>query len=307
MTKRDAAAPGRPKQGTAPSGGSEVHAVTSVGARLKIGISACFMHPDPARVAFAKKTLQYIEQSMAQWVMSGGALPLMIPSPAGDRAAEVAPGGVHFDDYAQWLDGLVLHGGADVWPGSYGETPLQAQWSGDRIRDEYEQELVKAFVAAGKPVFGVCRGLQLINVAFGGTLYQDIATQQPGARVHRDGDIYDENFHDLDVVPGTRLAKLLAGATSNKINSIHHQGIKDLAPGFVVEARCPDDGMIEAIRYTGGTAGLARPTYVAAVQWHPEFHRPDLGTLDDSALLTDFLEAAGAARTHVREASPAAT
>ena len=254
--------------------------------RLKIGISACFFHPDPARAAFASKTLQYVEQSMAHWLMACGALPVMVPSPAGDTAR----GEVHFDDYAHWLDGLVLHGGADVWPGSYGETPLQERWSGDRIRDLYEQALVQAFVAAGKPVFGVCRGLQLINVAFGGTLYQDIPTQQPQALKHRDAEVYDHNFHDLAVVPKTRLSLLLAGSSSYKINSIHHQGIKDLAPGFEVEARCPDDGMIEAIRHTG-------PGYVAAVQWHPEFHRPELGTLDDTPLLTDFLQACQAAKT----------
>jgi putative glutamine amidotransferase len=92
------------------------------------------------------------------------------------------------------------------------------------------------------------------------------------------------------VVPKTRLSLLLAGSSSYKINSIHHQGIKDLAPGFEVEARCPDDGMIEAIRHTG-------PGYVAAVQWHPEFHRPELGTLDDTPLLTDFLQACQAAKT----------
>ena len=260
--------------------------MTEPTSRLKIGISACFLHPDPARSAFAKKTLQYLEQSMAHWVMSAGALPVMIPSP--DGAA--APGEVHFDDYAHWLDGLVLHGGADVWPGSYGEQPLEVRWSGDRIRDEYEQALVKAFVAAGKPVFGVCRGLQLINVTFGGTLYQDIGTQRPEALVHRDAESYDCNFHQLELVPHTRLADLLADASSYKINCIHHQGIKDLAPGFVVEARCPDDGMIEAIRYSGAA-------YVAAVQWHPEFHRPELGTLDDSPLLHDFLAAAQTART----------
>ncbi|WP_332777937.1 gamma-glutamyl-gamma-aminobutyrate hydrolase family protein [Polaromonas sp.] len=253
---------------------------------LKIGISACFFHPDPARTAFASKTLQYVEQSMAHWLMSGGALPVMVPSPVGDTAR----GTIDFADYANWLDGLVLHGGADVWPGSYGETPLREQWSGDRTRDEYERALVKAFVAAGKPVFGVCRGLQLINVAFGGTLYQDIGTQRPGARAHRDGQVYDQHFHNLELVPQTRLSALLAGTKSYKINSIHHQGIKDLAPGFVVEARCPDDGMIEAIRRTGDS-------YVAAVQWHPEFHRPELGTLDDGPLLTDFLEAARLVRS----------
>lgn len=253
--------------------------------RLKIGISACFLHPDPQRAAFAKKTLHYIEQSMAHWIMAAGALPVMVPSPAG----ETARGEVHFDDYAQWLDGLVLHGGADVWPGSYGETPLREHWNGDRIRDEYEIALIKAFVGAGKPVFGVCRGLQLINVAFGGTLLQDIGTQQPEALVHRDADLYDHNFHQLEVVKKTRLETLLANATSYKINSVHHQAIKDLAPNFVVEARCPEDGMIEAIRHRG-------PAYVAAVQWHPEFHHPELNTLDDTPLLLDFLAAAQAAR-----------
>lgn len=254
--------------------------------RLKIGISACFLYPDPTRTAFAKKTLQYIEQSMAHWVMASGALTVMIASPAQDDASAPAQLG----DYAQWLDGLLLHGGADVWPGSYGETPLQERWSGDRIRDEYEQALMRAFIAEDKPVFGVCRGMQLINVAFGGTLYQDIGTQRPGSLVHRDADIYDHNFHALELVPQTRLAQLLPDAARYKVNSVHHQGIKDLARGFVVEARCPDDGMIEAIRHTG-------PAYVAAVQWHPEFHRSELGTLDDAPLLQDFLAAAQAAKT----------
>ena len=254
--------------------------------RLKIGVSACFFYPDPARAAFASKTLQYLEQSVPHWIMSGGALPVMVPSPTGDTAR----GDVGFDDYAQWLDGLVLHGGSDVWPGSYGETPLQERWNGDRNRDEYEIALVRAFANAGKPVFGICRGLQLINVAFGGTLYQDIPTQRPQALVHRDAVAYDLHFHDLAVEPGSRLDALLADQTSRKINSVHHQGVKDLATGFVVEARCPVDGRVEAIRHTGAA-------WVAAVQWHPEFHQPALGTLDDAPILQDFLNAARAART----------
>ncbi len=253
--------------------------------KLKIGISACFMHPDKTRASFAFKTLQYVEQSTAHWIMSGGALPVMVPSPMGSTAR----GNTDIDDYAQWLDGLVLHGGADVWPGSYGEEPMQDAWQGDRIRDEYEKALVHAFVKAGKPVFGVCRGLQLINVAFGGTLYQDIATQLPGSRLHRHAEIYDRHFHTLEIVPETRLSALFPCASSYKINSIHHQGIKQLAAGFVAEAHCPDDGVIEAIRHTG-------PSYIAAVQWHPEFHSAELGTLDDAPLLADFLAAATNAR-----------
>ena len=258
--------------------------------RLKIGVSACFLYPDPNRAAFAIKTLQYVEQSVPHWLMAGGALPVMVPSPTGDTFR----GDVGFDDYAQWLDGLVLHGGSDVWPGTYGETPMRDAWNGDRHRDEYEIALMRAFVAAGKPVFGICRGLQLINAAYGGTLYQDIPTQQPEAQRHRDPS-YDLNFHKVAMVQGTKLAQMLPEAEYT-INSVHHQGVKDLAPGFTVEARCPVDGMVEAIRHTGDA-------WVAAVQWHPEFHQAGQGTLNDDPILQDFLRAAQAARTP--SASPA--
>ncbi|MEJ6021434.1 gamma-glutamyl-gamma-aminobutyrate hydrolase family protein [Ramlibacter sp. PS4R-6] len=256
-------------------------------ARLKIGISACFMHADPNRALFTGKTLQYVEQSIAHWVMSTGSLAVMIPSPTGATQR----GDVTLDHYAQWLDGLVLHGGADVSPLSYGEQPLQEKWAGDKIRDEYEIDLVAAFERAGKPVFGVCRGLQLLNVAYGGTLYQDIATQLPDALSHRDASVYDRNFHGVEIVAGTRLAQLYPGAKRVKVNSIHHQAIKDLADGFVVEAVSPDDGLIEAIR----RPGAARP-YMAAVQWHPEFHQQGSDTIDDAALLDDFLAAARGVR-----------
>ncbi|PIV72275.1 MAG: peptidase C26, partial [Rhodocyclales bacterium CG17_big_fil_post_rev_8_21_14_2_50_68_7] len=177
--------------------------------RLKIGISACFFHADDQRPIFKGKTLQYIEQSVAHWVASQGALPVMVPSPEGDTSR----GTITHADYAGWLDGLVLMGGSDMWPGHYGEEPLQPHWAGDRIRDQYETVLSKAFVAAGKPVFGVCRGLQVLNVAFGGTLLQDIATLRPDSLAHRDATLYDRNFHSVEFVPGTRLARLYPGAS----------------------------------------------------------------------------------------------
>lgn len=255
--------------------------------RLKIGISACFMHADPARALFTGKTLQYVEQSIAHWIMSTGALAVMVPSPTG----KTQRGDVTLDHYAQWLDGLVLHGGADVSPLSYGEQPLQEKWSGDRVRDEYEIALVAAFERQGKPVFGVCRGLQLMNVAYGGTLYQDIATQVPQALTHRDASVYDKNFHSVEIVAGSQLSSLYPDAHRVTVNSIHHQAIKDLAPGFEVEAVSNEDGLVEAIR----RRDRAKP-YLAAVQWHPEFHLPGSATLDDAALLKDFLDAAAAAQ-----------
>jgi putative glutamine amidotransferase len=261
-------------------------AVPGAGERVKVGISACFFHADPKRPIFTGKTLQYLEQSIAHWVMSTGAIAVMIPSPTGDTQK----GDVGLDHYAAWLDALVLEGGSDVWPGSYGEEPLDERWRGDRVRDEYEKALLQAFASRGKPVLGVCRGLQLMNVAFGGTLLQDIDTQRPGEVRHRDAGLYDRNVHEVEFFPGTRLAEVFSGLSSATVNSVHHQAIKDLAPGFVVEARCPRDGLIEAIRRPG------RP-YMAAVQWHPEFHRRGEGTLDDRPLLDDFLQAARAART----------
>ncbi|MFN9212216.1 MAG: gamma-glutamyl-gamma-aminobutyrate hydrolase family protein [Betaproteobacteria bacterium] len=254
--------------------------------RPDIGISACFFHADPTRPIFTGKTLQYVEQSIVHWVQSAGAIAYLIPSPEGPTKR----GDVSLDHYAERLDGLLLEGGSDMWPGSYGEEPLRPEWSGDRVRDEYEIALIRAFVARGKPVFGVCRGLQVINVAFGGTLYQDIATQLPGALKHRDAALYDRNFHTVDLVPGSRLAALYPGVDNVAVNSVHHQGIRDLAPFFEVEARCPNDGTIEAIRYDNARGSVK--SYVAAAQWHPEFHdwtNPDI--LSGDRLLADFLGA----------------
>ena len=253
--------------------------------RIKVGISACFFHADPTRPIFTGKTLQYVEQSVAHWVMSSGALAVMIPSPEGDTRK----GDAALDDYADWLDALLLEGGADLSPMSYGEQPLDERWHGDRVRDDYERALLAAFAARGKPVLGICRGLQLMNVAHGGTLFQDIDTHRPGEVCHRNATTYDRNVHALEFVAGTRLADLFERTPNTIVNSVHHQAVKDLAPGFVVEARCPVDGMIEAIRKPG-------PTFMAAVQWHPEFHRSGEGTLDDRPLLDDFLGAARAAR-----------
>jgi putative glutamine amidotransferase len=248
---------------------------------LKIGISACFFHPDPQRAVFKGKTLQYVEQEMAHWVMQKDAMALMIPSPEGDSRRPGSRVGVA--DYARELDGLVLMGGSDVAPESYGEAPLRPAWAGDKIRDDYEIALYRAFVAKGKPVLGVCRGAQVINVAQGGTLYQDIALQVTGALNHRSWDIYDRNAHATAFVEGSGIARLYPGVTLTKTNSVHHQAVKDLGRELVVEAWSEPDHVVEAIRWTG-------PSYVFAVQWHPEFHdAEDASFIDDTPILDDFL------------------
>ena len=248
---------------------------------LRIGISASFVHADPARPIFKGMTLQYIEQNVAHWLMQRDALAFMIPSPAG--ATRRATSRVTLAAYAEALDGLVLMGGADVCPESYGERPLRPEWNGDKVRDDYEIALLRAFVASGKPVLGICRGLQVINVALGGTLWQDLGTQVPHALAHRNWSIYEKNTHATAMLPGTGLAKLYPATASVKTNSVHHQAVKALGKGLVVEARSEPDGIVEAVRGTGAS-------YLFAVQWHPEFHpEGDATHVDDRPILDDFL------------------
>jgi putative glutamine amidotransferase len=254
-----------------------------MGSRLpRIGISACFFHPDNERLIFKGKTLLYVEQSMATWVQSGGAVTYLIPTVAEGSRVTVA-------DYVDDLDGLVLHGGADVCPRTYGEEPLRPEWEGDEIRDRYELELIHAFHAAAKPVLGICRGAQLLNVAFGGTLWQDQVAQGGTERTHRSQELYDRNLHTVDLVEGTALAALYPGQSSVLVNSVHHQAVREVGDGLVVEARSSDDGIVEAIRLDD-PAGR----FVAGVQWHPEFFAGvDDGTmLDNAPILDEFLDRA---------------
>jgi gamma-glutamyl-gamma-aminobutyrate hydrolase PuuD len=250
---------------------------------LKIGVSARLFHPQPDAKGIQSKTLQYLEQSIAHWVMSRDVLVFMVPTV--DKDGLLHRSEVRLADYARALDGLVLQGGSDVSPSTYGETPLAPQWSGDRLRDVYEMELVHEFIEAGKPVLGICRGAQLINVAFGGTLYQDIPTQVAEAQVHVT-DAYERHRHDIRFEPGSGLARLYRGVEKPVVTSIHHQSVKALGRGLRVEAWSEPDGVVEAIRGTG-------KSYVLAVQWHPEFHHPgDKTVLNSAPILEEFLEAA---------------
>lgn len=250
---------------------------------LRIGMSARLFHPRPDATGLQSKRMQYLEQSVAHWVMSRDVLVFMVPTV--DKDSLFHRSNIRVSDYARVLDGLVLQGGADVSPLTYGEEPLDAEWAGDRLRDVYEIELLHEFVEAGKPVLGICRGAQLINVAFGGTLYQDIGTQLPESQAHVTA-AYEKNLHEMRIEPGSGLARLYPGVERTRINSIHHQAIKALGRNLRVEARSEPDGLIEAVRSSG-------KSYVFAVQWHPEFHAPgDAGLLDSAPILDEFLLAA---------------
>lgn len=250
---------------------------------IRIGVASCFFHADPKRPIFKGKTLLYLEESLAHWLMAGAAVPQLLPTPAAGVRADALLGGV---------DALVLQGGTDVAPESYGETPIRPEWAGDRVRDRYETELVRAALALDRPVLGICRGLQMLNVIFGGSLIQDIASQCPGFLTHREFERYDQLQHEVSIEPDSWLAGMYPGHARGRVNTVHHQAIKALGRGLQVEARSMPDGLIEAVRYQPTPAEKSVP-WIYAVQWHPEFQDPaDPALLPTAPLRDRFLEAA---------------
>lgn len=167
-------------------------------------------------------------------------------------------------DVLQRVDGILLTGGADVDPVLY-RRPKHESTEVDPARDAFEIPLSRAALADNVPVFAICRGVQVLNVAAGGTLIQDIPTETPTTTAHSLEQPKNAHAHDVQVTPGTRLASMLDAGQSPEVcsvNSRHHQAVGDVAPSFVVSAVSPD-GIVEAIE---------RPEseFCVGVQWHPE-------------------------------------
>ncbi|MEM6293623.1 MAG: gamma-glutamyl-gamma-aminobutyrate hydrolase family protein [Myxococcota bacterium] len=235
--------------------------------RPRIGVSCNFMHADPDRALFRGKALQYVETRMAASVWRAGGVPVLLVEVEDPDAIEAQMAD---------LDGLLLTGGADVAPQSYGETPMKPEWGGDPIRDAYEIELIKVAERRGIPILGICRGVQLMAVAFGGSLWQDINTQIEGTLVHRDWHRYDQLGHDVEVAAGSWLSSIYDGARSLGVNSIHHQSIRRVPEGFTVTATAPD-GVLEAIER------VTDDRFVMGVQWHPEWLEAERVATDPDA------------------------
>jgi len=185
----------------------------------------------------------------------------------------------------QRLDGLLLAGGVDLDPGSFGEAAHPRLGRTDPTRDQVELALTRWAIAEGKPVLGLCRGLQVINVALGGSLHQDLAAERPEAIKHdylpNAGWPRDYLAHEVALARGTRLQAVWAGPRV-AVNSMHHQGIKQLAKGLVPSALAPD-GLVEGIELPGDG-------FVVGVQWHPEvFESSDPRT---RRLFQQFVDAA---------------
>ena len=193
-----------------------------------------------------------INTSYVRAVIAAGGTPLLIPSDGDNGLAA---------EYLTLLHGLLVPGGEDVTPALYGEDPLRQVTFMNEDKDRMELALIRGAVERGMPVFGICRGIQLLNVCFGGTLYQDLPAQYPGVLGHaQDMAIRGQLTHRVTLEPDSLLEKLLGGEPLS-VNSYHHQAVRTPAPGFTVAARAAD-GVIE------GVEDLKRNLY--AVQWHPE-------------------------------------
>lgn len=185
-------------------------------------------------------------------VVDAGGLPVILPVVSGHG----------FDEWVECLDALILTGGEDVNPLMYGEPPHRALGGIDTARDEFELGLVRAWLASGKPLLGICRGIQLLQVALGGKLIQDINSENTRAFRHSQSAPRRDPAHEVEVVPGSTLAQLLETDGVVQVNSIHHQAVREPVKGFHVSARSKDD-IIEGIEATDGRI-------VLGVQWHPE-------------------------------------
>jgi putative glutamine amidotransferase len=185
-----------------------------------------------------------------QAVAASGGLPLLLPAQAGVGSLEA---------YAGLLHGLLIPGSpADVDPAHYGEEPHARLGPVNPLRTEFEMRMVRLALQRHVPVFGICGGAQVLNVALGGSLYQDIPSQVTKAYKHSGA---SEPAHTVDILPGTRLAAIL-GIGEMRVNSLHHQAVKAPGQDLVVSASSRD-GVVEAVE-------ISHAPFILGVQWHPE-------------------------------------
>ncbi len=215
---------------------------------------------------------EFVQESYTRAIREAGGLPVILP--IAGKAPDLVP------DYLQTLDGLLLTGGEDIHPSFYREIVLERCGAIDEDRDLFEVEMVRAARERTLPLLGICRGLQVINVALGGSLYQDL-TYRPGTSASHDApkEKRYESIHTVRVQPGSRLARILPPG-AYPVTSSHHQIIRDLAPGLAANA-IAEDGVIEGIEDP-------HAPFLLAVQWHPERMAPRV--VHQQALFQGFIQ-----------------
>ena len=234
---------------------------------ILVGIPAALQEPQDELGSGASM----VPQSYVRAVERVGGVPLLIPITDDKETLRAL---------FRLIDGLLLAGGVDIDPSCYSQEPHPNLGKVDPARDRVELTLTRWALRDGLPILGICRGIQTLNVACGGTLWQDLGVQVPAALDHRHqtGEPYHRLTHSVTIAPDSRLANLM-NTREIQVNSLHHQAPRDLGPGLQPVAWAPD-GIIEGLEVTVDA-------WVVAVQWHPEW------LLDDPCqlgLLQTFVE-----------------
>ncbi len=186
-------------------------------------------------------------------IQQAGGVPLPLPPQLSSRA---------WKRLATGLDGLLLTGGGDIDPALFGEAPHPTLYDVAPIRDTFEANAARWALEQHMPLLCICRGVQVLNVALGGSLYQDVITEPGTPLTHSQKEPRDQPTHTVKVAPGSRLADVM-GAEEVDVNSMHHQALKALGRGLVATAWAPDQ-LVEGVEMP------EHPSFVLGVQWHPE-------------------------------------
>ncbi|SEH10561.1 gamma-glutamyl-gamma-aminobutyrate hydrolase family protein [Thermoleophilum album] len=239
----------------------------TAGRRPIIGITGAI---ERARWSVWQAEAAVVARTYIDQVRDAGGMPILLPP---DDESALAP-----EYLLEHLDGLVLTGGLDLDPASYGARPHQATITGDGERDRFELALCYAAVEADLPVLGICRGVQVLNVALGGTLIQHVPDVVGDERHLPELGTYGS--HEVELVAGSLVARTI-GAERIVVHSHHHQAVDELGDGLVAVGRSLPDGIVEAIE-------VPERDFVCGVQWHTEEERPF------SPLLRELVERARA-------------
>lgn len=219
-----------------------------------------------------KEERQRQNETYIQAVLKAGGVPVLLPAVDAEEVIK---------EHAQLIDGLLVSGGPDMDPQYFGEQPVPELGAVNPVMDAYESRLVRLILDLDKPLLGICRGEQVLNVVAGGTLYQDLRRALPGVLKHGQDQPRWFPSHTVRLVPESKLAAIL-GVEELPVNSFHHQAVARVAPGFIASAHA-QDGVVEAIE-------SQNHRFVLGVQWHPEGMWNQAKNYD--ALFAAFIQAA---------------
>jgi putative glutamine amidotransferase len=226
-----------------------------------IGIIPGFASPDLSRSFSPSGSINFVDFNYSESIENAGGAPCIIPYTCDDKMIA---------RYCEIMDGLMLIGGADVDAERYGQRPLPSEFAPTPERDEFEIAFLRSFKETGKPVFGICRGIQLLNVALGGTLIQDIPSRLN--RVHHMLGVGSQEIaHEVRICSDSLIARIL-GSDDIEVNSFHHQCVDRLGNGLRAVGHS-EEGIVEVVEHE------SHP-FMLAVQWHPERMRSSARQLD---------------------------